>query len=189
MADYLLYLINDCEFAAGTLKVSYNGIKFFYTFTEPRDWSVLRKLRIPKQKTLPDVLTKSELRQFLAGVRQRYHRVYFWTIYSLGLRLEEGLHLHVRDIDSERMTVHVHRGKGAKDRYLPLPVSTLHVLRRYWSTHRNPQLLFPAIGRNKKAASTATKTMNPSTVQGCMKRVAEQLGFKKTSRPTRFATV
>ena len=54
---------------------------------------------------------------------------YFWTVYSLGLRLEEALNLHVGDIDAERMMVHIHRGKGAKDRYLPLPSATLLLLR------------------------------------------------------------
>ncbi|MFK7820188.1 MAG: site-specific integrase, partial [Planctomycetaceae bacterium] len=44
VADYLLYLINDCEFAPGTLRVAYSGLKFFFTFTEPRDWDVLKKL-------------------------------------------------------------------------------------------------------------------------------------------------
>ena len=61
VGDYLLHLINDCDYAPGTLKVSYNGIKFFYSVTCPRDWDVLRKLRIPKQKTLPDVLTIDEV--------------------------------------------------------------------------------------------------------------------------------
>ena len=55
VADYLLYLINDCEFAPGTLRVSYSGIKFFYTHTCPRNWNLLRKLKIPRQKTMPDL--------------------------------------------------------------------------------------------------------------------------------------
>ena len=49
VGDYLLYLINDCEFAPGSLSVAYSGIKFFYTHTEPRDWDVLKKLRRPKK--------------------------------------------------------------------------------------------------------------------------------------------
>ena len=189
VTDYLLYLINDCEYAPGTLKVSYNGIKFFYTQTEPRDWPLLTKIKIPKDRSLPDVLSISEVQQLLAGVRQTYHRVCFWTLYTLGLRIEEGLHLQVKDIDAQRMMVHIHRGKGAKDRMLPLPESTLELLRRYWATHRNPTLLFPAFGRDRKRAAKATTSMSPSTVQGCMQRVVDRLGFKKRSRPTRFVTV
>ena len=63
VADYLLYLINDCEFTPGTLRVSYSGIKFFYTHTCPRNWNLPCKLKIPRQKTMPDVLTISEVHQ------------------------------------------------------------------------------------------------------------------------------
>ena len=188
VADYLLHLINDCQFAAGTLRVSYSGIKFFYTHTCPRDWNLLRKLKIPRQKTMPDVLTISEVQQLIGEVRQPRLRVYFWTVYTLGLRLEEALNLHVGDIDSKRMMVHVHRGKGAKDRFLPLPKSTLQILRSYWATHRNPLLLFPAVGRGKQNASSTSRHMDASTVQGCMKRAVKRLGFKKESPPTHCVT-
>jgi len=179
VGEYLLYLINDCNFAPGSLGVAYSGIKFFYTVTEPRDWSVLKKLRRPKQKTLPSVLTIDEVHHLIGAVKQHRNAAYLWTVYSLGLRLEEGLNLQAGDLDSQRMMVHIHRGKGAKDRYLPLPKSTLTILREYWATHRHPTLLFPAIGRNRKTASSASQPMNATTVQGCMKLVVEQLGFKK----------
>ncbi len=183
VGDYLLYLINDCDFAPGSLGVAYSGIKFFYTFTEPRDWDVLKKLRRPKQKTLPSVLTIDQVHRLIAAVKQHRNTVYFWTVYTLGLRLEEGLHLQVGDLDAQRMMVHVHRGKGAKDRYLPLPKCTLAILRGYWSTHRNPLLLFPAIGRNKQAASTTTRPMDATTVQGCMQRVVEIAAQKEGLDP------
>jgi integrase/recombinase XerD len=179
VADYLLYLINDCEFAPGSLRVAYSGLKFFFTYTEPRDWQVLTKLRIPQQKTLPDVLSVDEVHQLMAAVRQPRNRAYFWTVYTLGLRMSEALSLQIGDIDAERMQVHVHRGKGAKDRFITLPESTLHVLRSYWKTHRNPKLLFPQIGRRKNAAPTSTRPMDPSTVQGCIKSVVDELGFTK----------
>lgn len=183
VGEYLLHLINDCNFAPGTLGVAYSGIKFFYTVTEPRDWNVLRKLRRPKQKTLPAVLTIDEVHRLIGAVRQHRNAAYFWTVYSLGLRLNEGLHLRVGDLDSQRMMVHVHRGKGAKDRYLPLPKSTLTVLRQYWVTHRHPTLLFPAVGRNRKVITTSLRPMGPTTVQGCLNQVVEQLGIRKNVSP------
>lgn len=179
VADYLLYLINDCEFAPGSLRVAYSGLKFFFTFTCPREWKVLTKLRIPSQKTLPDVLSIDEVHRLIAAVQQPRNRTYFWTVYTLGLRMSEALSLQIGDIDAERMLVHVHRGKGAKDRFVTLPTSTLHVLRRYWETHRNPTLLFPQIGRTKKDGPTATRPMDPTTVQGCIKSVVDQLRFTK----------
>jgi integrase len=147
---------------------------------------VLKKLRRPKQKTLPSVLTKEEVRRVIGAVKQHRNAAYFWTVYSLGLRLEEGLNLQIGDIDSGRMMVHVHRGKGAKDRYLPLPKSTLQVLRDYWATHRHPKLLFPALGRNRKVVATSLRPMEATTVQGCLKRVVEKLKIKKRISPHTF---
>ena len=183
VADYLLYLINDRAFAPGSLKVTFSALKFFYSQTCPREWDILDKLKVPKQKTLPDVLTIKEVHQLIAATRQRHNATFLWTLYTLGLRLEEGLNLQIGDIDAQRMTVHIHRGKGAKDRYVPLPQSTLNVLRSYWKQHRNSRLLFPANGRNRKSAAVATTPMGGSSVQGCMKRVVKKLKFNKSVSP------
>ena len=111
--------------------------------------------------------------------------VYFWTVYSLGLRLSEGLHLQVGDVDAKRMMVHVHRGKGAKDRYVPLPTSTLLLLREHWATHRHQRFLFPADGREHKSMSTARTPMAPTTPQDAMKLITERINFgKKVSTHT-----
>jgi len=77
------------------------------------------------------------------------------------------------------MMVHVHRGKGAKDRYVPLPGRTLKVLREYGVTHRHPRWLFPATGRDQKQAALATGPMDKSSVQGAMRRVVQELRFQK----------
>jgi integrase/recombinase XerD len=120
-----------------------------------------------------------EVRRLIDAVRTPHNKTYLWTVYSLGLRLTEGLHLQVGDVDSQRMLVHVHRGKGAKDRYVPLPARTLVMLRAYWATHRNPLWLFPATGRSRKQAPTASEPMGKASVQGAMRRVVVQLGLRK----------
>lgn len=179
LRDYFLYLKNEKQLAPASLKIAFHGIRFFFRTTVPRDWPTLERLRIPSPKTLPDVLTRDEVRQLIDAVRTPHNRTYFWTVYSLGLRMTEALHLQIGDIDSARMLVHLHRGKGAKDRYVPLPQRTLDVLRAYWATHRNPLWLFPATGRDRKAAATATEPMARGSVQGALRRVVGQLGLKK----------
>ncbi len=178
--EYFLYLKNDCGFAPGSMRVAVNGIKFFYRYTEPRDWATLLNIRIPAQKTLPDVLARQEVRDLLAAVHTRHNRAYLWTVYSCGLRLNEGLHLQVGDIDSRRMMLHVHRGKGAKDRYVILAQGTLELLRTYWSSHRNPQWLFPALGRDRKQGPSARQPMAEASVQGALKRVVNQSTLTKS---------
>jgi integrase/recombinase XerD len=179
LREYFLFLKNDKRFASASLKIAFCGIKFFFTRTVPRNWETLARIRVPRAKTLPDVLTTDEVRQLIDAVRTPHNKAYFWTVYSLGLRMQEGLHLQVGDIDSARMLVHVHRGKGAKDRYIPLPPKTLAVLRAYWKTHRNPIWLFPATGRGHAQAATATHPMNKSSVQGALRRVVQELNLRK----------
>lgn len=177
--DYFLFLKNEKRFSPSTMKIAYCGIKFFFIHTLHREWSTLNLVRAERQYRLPDVLTVEEVHAIIEAVNTLHNRTYLWTVYSCGLRLNEGLHLQVSDIDSGRMMVHVHRGKGAKDRYVPLPERTLHLLREYWVTHHNPVWLFPALGRDKKQASRANHPMPTSTAQGALRRAVLQLGLKK----------
>ena len=133
--DYLLHLKNDRHLSAGALKVAASGIIFFFSHTVPRDWPTFKTLSIPRPRSLPDVLSIDEVRRLIDTVRTPHNKAFFWTVYSLGLGLQEGLNLQVADIDSPRMVVHVHRGKGSKDRFVPLPPRTLNVLRQYWLSH------------------------------------------------------
>jgi site-specific recombinase XerD len=176
---YLLFIKNDQQWEGNSLRVAYSGIKFFYSRTCPQEWATLRKLRVPKQLKLPTVLTIAEVDQLIDAVRKPALKCFFWTVYSLGLRLQEALHLQVADIDSARMLVHVRRGKGHKDRLLPLTPKTLDLLRAHWATHRNPQWLFPREGRNHKQSPTAQKPMDDSTVQDCIKKVVDELAWSK----------
>lgn len=179
LRGYFLFIKNEKHFSVAALKIAYSGIKFFYTHTAPREWATLLKLRVPRQKALPDVLTTDEVRRLIDATRTAHNKAYFWTVYSLGLRLQEGLNLQLGDIDSGRMLVHVHRGKGAKDRYIPLPPKTLAILRDYWKTHRNPVWLFPATGRDGQQGATATRPMAIGSVQGALRRVVVELKLRK----------
>jgi integrase/recombinase XerD len=95
LRDDFLHLKNDRHFAAASLGIAYSGIKFSYSHTCPRDWPTLKRLRVLREKRLPDVLSLGEARQLIAAVRTPHNRIDFQTVHSLGLRLTEGLHLQV----------------------------------------------------------------------------------------------
>jgi integrase/recombinase XerD len=177
--DYLLWLRTEKRAAPGTLRIAFNGIRFFYRHSCPRDWITLLKFRIPKETKLPTVLTVEELQRIINAIRQDRFRAYFWTVYSYGLRLNEALALQVGDIDSQRIRIHVHRGKGAKDRLVPLPASTLEMLREYWKPHRHPTLLFPKMNVKGVVISSTRQTMSESTVQGALRRTVIELQFTR----------
>jgi site-specific recombinase XerD len=176
---YFLHLKKEKHYAYGSMRVMFSGIKFFYMRTCKRSWETLATMKLQNAKTLPEVLTIKQVHSIIDACTAERVAVYFWTVYSLGLRMQEGLNLQVGDIDAQRGMVHVHRGKGAKDRYVPLPTSTLNWLRRYWATHRHPRLLFPAEANNHQESATAKTTMRTSTVQGAMKKITRKIGFGK----------
>ena len=178
---YFLYLKNQRKFAYGSLRVALSGIRFFYSTTCQRDWNVLAMLRLKNVSTLPEVITRDQVRQIINAATTQRMRVFFWTVYSMGLRLNEALHLQVGDVDAQRKLVHIHRGKGAKDRYVPISQFTLEALRRYWITHRNSRFLFPADGRNH--------TLRPGTISNAktpMSMTAPQTAIKKITRGLNF---
>ena len=179
LRGFFLHLKNERHFAYGSMRVAFSGIKFFYTRTCRRDWETLATMKLQSSKTLPEVLTIKQVHQIIDACTTMRTAVYFWSVYSMGLRLEEGLNLQVGDLDAERGFVHVHRGKGAKDRYVPLPSSTLCWLRCYWLTHRHPRLLFPADGRKHTEMSKAKTPMSRTAVQGAMKKITSQIDFGK----------
>jgi site-specific recombinase XerD len=176
---YFLYLKNEKQFAYGSIRVAFSGIKFFYSRTCKRNWKTLQTMKLQQAKTLPEVLTIEQVHAIIDACRVERIALFYWTTYSLGLRLEEARNLQVGDIDGKRMMVHIHRGKGAKDRYVPLPDYTLTWLRRHWLTHRHPRFLFPAEGRDHKQSSFSKTPIQTSTVQKAISKVARQLNFKK----------
>jgi len=77
------------------------------------------------------------------------------------------------------MMIHVHRGKGAKDRYVPLPEETYQLLRRYWVTHRNFVFIFPALGRGGNEGPTAKSPMALDSAQGAFRKAKVAAGITK----------
>jgi integrase/recombinase XerD len=93
LLQYLLCLKNERHYQPGSPKIAASGIIFFCTHTVQRDWPTLQKIHFPRPKTLPDVLSIAEVRRFIDAVRIPHNKTYFWTVYSLGLRLHESLGL------------------------------------------------------------------------------------------------
>jgi len=176
---YFLRRKNVDRWSSNTLRICYCGIRFYFVHVLGRNFGLFNILRAKNESRLPTVLSREEVRALLGCVRTAHNRAFLATVYACGLRLQEALHLEVADIDSGRMMLHVHRGKGAKDRLLPLPHSTLATLRAHWRTHRHPRLLFPALGRSGRAAALATTPMAISSVQGALRRAKREARITK----------
>lgn len=187
LRQYWLTCKGEFGWSAATLRISYSAIKHFFTRTLVRAWPILNQVHFKRDETLPTVLSTDEVRRILDHLPTLQSRTFYVTLYSLGLRLREALTLEVGDILSDRGLVHIHRGKGAADRMVPLPDVTLNGLRRYYVTHRNPRWLFPALGHcNGKHAGTAKTPASASAVQAVLGRTVKRLGMKKHVHPHVF---
>ena len=167
-----------------TLKLDLYGLKFYYQHVLQKPWVAPGLIKPPKVTHIPNILTKAQLQQIIAATRVLSYRVFFFTLYSLGLRLGEGLRLQLSDIDAERQRVHIRNAKGNKDRLVPLPQVTLDLLRRFWRTHRNPILLFPNRHGGLKGACNAKTPLDRGGIQITLGKVAQACGVKKRSRRT-----
>ena len=180
LQHYFLHRKNVDSLAPASMRICYSGIRFFYQHVLKRDWSTLSLIRAQTAHRLPAVLSVEEVRRLLAAATPLHNQVYFTTVYSLRLRLHEALSLQVSDIDGPRLQVHVHRGKGAKDRYVPLPEETLALLRTDWKTHRNKTWLFPATGRDQTHSASAAYPMRRPSVQGAFRKAKHHAGITQT---------
>ncbi len=144
LRNYFDYLENKLHYSHSILGIAFSASNFFYTHTCPRDMPFLRIFRHRRDKTLPIVLSREEVRKALAKVEDiRYHAC-LALIYSCGLRGSEGTNVKIGDIDAPQGLLYIRKGKGGKPRSVPLAERTLQILRNMWQTHRHPQLLFPA---------------------------------------------
>ena len=167
---YFLHLTLERRVSRSMATIALCATKFLFQNTLRRDWPSLKLLRPPRERKVPVVLSRQEVQQILSSVRVALYRVCLLTIYSCGLRLNEGRCLRVSDVDSGRMVLHIH-GKGSKDRYVPLPQRTLAELRDLWRGHRSPEWLFPARLRSGEGASfQASEPIAASALQGAFER-------------------
>lgn len=181
LRQYFLYLKNEKQLSPSSFNVALCALKFFYQQTLKQSWPILEWVKSPSESKLPVILSVAEVRRVLGCLRQPVYQVCLNTIYACGLRLQEGIRLQVGDIDSGRMLVHVRRGKGNKDRYIPLPSRSLEQLRGYWLSHRHPVLLFPGRDGFGRASQTKSQPMDPSSVQRAFGAALRESGVHKAA--------
>jgi integrase/recombinase XerD len=182
LAAYFSDLVDSHSWSS--VKLDLYGLKFYYEHVLRKPWVAPGLIKPPRSQRLPDIVTVEEAKRIIAATRVPSYRVFFFTLYSLGLRLGEGLRLQVGDIDAARARVHIRDAKGNQDRLVPLPNATLDALRRFWRLHRNPVLLFPNRQAGLKGAATATTPLDRGGVQVALHQVVAACGLKKRSPPT-----
>lgn len=127
-----------------------------------------------KPSRIPVVLSVQEVERLLNSFTNLKHKAIFTLIYSAGLRIGELLNLKIRDIDSDRMQIRIHQGKGQKDRYSLLSPKVLLLLREYVSEYKPKEYLFEGQHGGKYSASS---------IQTLMRKHKKICGIKKKATP------
>lgn len=162
-----------------TVKLDLYGLKFFYLHVLQKNWTDIPVIKSPRVKRIPDIITIDQACQLFSATRKVSYRVLFFTLYSMGLRLGEGLRLQTGDIDAVRHRVHIRDAKGNKDRLVPLPTNTLNVLRRFWKVHRHPLFIFPSRKRGLRNAHLTDIHLDRNGAQTAMKKVVAEMKLNK----------
>jgi integrase/recombinase XerD len=146
---YQVYLVEERKVSWTILNQTVCALRFLYRTTLDKDWAIRHIPYAKREKKLPVVLSRKEVACLLRAAENRKHRTMLMTAYGCGLRRLEVVNLRLRDLDSSRMVVRVHRGKGRKDRYVPLSPMLLEALRAYWREYRPADTLFPGANENE----------------------------------------
>jgi len=173
--NYLIYCKDVRNLTGSTLNQRRAALRMFYENilekTLPK--KIIKYSKRPKR--IPEALSLSETTALLQATSNFKHRTIFMAIYSAGLRVGEATHLRVSDINSKEMRIHIHAGKGDKDRQVMLSERLLDNLRDYWKHYRPKDWLFPS--------SIPEEPISASTVQRAFKQAARKAGIHKSISP------
>jgi integrase/recombinase XerD len=169
--EFLLHLSRDRKTGPSCVRGYVAALRFLYRRVL-RNPDAVQDVPMPKvPRTLPDVLSREEVRQILDAVRSLKLRTILTTAYAAGLRISEALRLRVDDVDSKRMVLHIRGAKQAKDRFVILSPRLLSLLRRYWvETKARGSLLF---------ASRSGRPVHIDVLRRAFRKTLSSLGFRK----------
>ena len=174
--QYLLERLEGRRLSPASLKVYRAALRFFFATVlgRPEEIARIGSPKVPRK--LPLVLSGTEVERLLDAIHSVKYRALVMTTYAAGLRISEACGLEPRDIDSQRMVIHVRCGKGGGERFVMLSRRLLISLRAYWRSQRpSGRYLFPG--------SRADTPLSPSSVRQVMRKAVELAGFKRPVTP------
>lgn len=164
LRDYFLFVKLKKHWQPKTIRQAAAAARmFFIDLLQRPEWTLFSQIRTKDHDRLPAVLTRQQVIDLIGLIRLRRYRTPIKLIYACGLRLSECLALTIHDIAGAENKLFIRDGKGHRDRVLPLPTSLYQELRRYWSFHKHPLLLFPNVGRGDNDPKVMAERMRQAT--------------------------
>jgi len=178
--EYQAELFQKRKLSSGTVVIRLAALRFFYTKTLRRAWSVADTPYPKRSHRLPAILSQEEVAQLIDAASTAFHRTLLMTLYATGARNAEVTRLKFSDVDSKRMVIHIQGGKGRQDRDVMLSPKLLEELRKHWRRlRRKPRVwLFP--GNHDHCADHPIDT---KTVWHACQQAAKRAGIQKGVHP------
>lgn len=152
--EFLLQRVENGR-AWSTINADYSALRKYYKVMKDYPWSLKKLPRPKREKSLPPIISKEEVAKLIDHAPTYKHQVFLTFLYATGARLSEATHIKLVDIDGQRMQVHIHRGKGAKDRKVLITDKLLGILRDYYKVYRPVEYLFNGKRKGTPYSSSA----------------------------------
>lgn len=173
--SFQVYLVEEKKASWTVLNQTVCALRFLYRTTLGKDWAITHIPYAKAEKPLPTVLSQAEAKHLFSRIENMKHLAMLLTAYSGGLRVSEVATLQVGDIDSDRMIIHVRRGKGRKGRIVPLSPLLLCILREHCRIDRPTKFLF--VGQDRK------RPIATETIAAVCRKAAQAAGITKRVTP------
>jgi integrase/recombinase XerD len=183
--EYQAELFQKRKLSPGSVAVRLAALRFFYTKTLQRGWSIAETPYPKKGHGLPAILSQEEVARLIQAAGTSFHRTLLMTLYATGARNAELTRLKFSDVDKQRMVVHIQGGKGRKDRDVMLSSTLLEELREHWHRLRRKHRIWSFL------ATTTTAEISPSIPRPCGRRAMmppKERVSRKACIPTPCAT-
>jgi site-specific recombinase XerD len=165
--DKDVYHISQSEAINWLLKYNYrstsqqnqiiSSVKFIYKFIVRCELSKFTIERPRKEKHLPRVIEKQHILNSIDKIENLKHKSIISLAFSVGLRVSEVVNLKIKDIDSDRMIININQAKGRKDRIVPLTLTVLTLLRKYYKEYKPKEYLFNGQFSNKYSSTSCNE--------------------------------
>lgn len=174
--QFELYLLKEKKLAPGTVEGRMSALRFLFKKVLKRRDIAYDDLIFPKiPRKLPAVLSPEEVTRMIEAAPNLLHRTILMVLYATGIRRTEASLLKVADIDRERMVIHIHQGKGSRDRDVPMTSKLLEALREYFRWKRPKVYLFPSTAGHRGVE----QPLSDHTIWNICSEAAKRAGIKK----------
>ena len=178
--EYQAELFHKRKLSSGTVTIRLAALRFFYTKTLRRAWSVADTPYPKRTHRLPAILSQEEVAQLIDAACPPFHRTLLMTLYTTGARCAELTHLKVSDVDDQRMVIHIQGGKGRKDRDVMLSPMLLEELHAHWHGLQGKPSVWLFHGNHRH---NGDQPIDTKTVWHACHNAAKRAGIEKGVHP------